>query len=92
MQNEFKQNKFKWMSRTMTVRAGMAWKIRGRRHDQSPLIFEVPRTIADAATLPAIAAPGTVHQYSPPIERKENSQVKDAVNLPRHCGGAISAT
>ena len=34
-------------SRTMTMRDGTAWKIRGRRHDQSPLICEVLRTITE---------------------------------------------
>ena len=48
--------------------------------------------MADAAMVPTIAAPSTVHQCSPLIERIEDLQVKDAVNLPRHCGGAISAT
>ena len=68
----------------MTIRGGMTWKIRGRRHDQSLLIFEVPRTIADEIMPPAIPAPGVAHQCSPAIERRINSQLEDPVNLPRH--------
>ena len=53
----------------MTIRGEIVWSIKGRRHDQSSLIFEVPSTIADARTVPATAAPCVAHQCSPPIWR-----------------------